>query len=156
MLRIVPTKLRRLFPPDDSLASWIAALCILREDLLLELFGIIEDDLGKLDENDTGHRRTYFWQNTLRTLEEIRDLLNAVNPNAAFRETFATLSPDAHEKFEVIKKELKASQAFLDGLRTQIRGHLDTDFISEGFGGTRSQRRGFAHATRRYSRQEVI
>ena len=133
MLRIVPTKLRRLFPPDDPIARAIAALCILREDLLLELFGVIEERLGKLDENDRGHRRTYFWRNTLRTLEEIRDLLNAVNSNAAFRETFATLSPEAHEKFELIKKELnKASQAFLAVFRNQIGGHLDTDFIQKG------------------------
>jgi hypothetical protein len=42
MLRIVPIKLRQLFPSDDPLAAAMAALCILREDLLLELFGIVE------------------------------------------------------------------------------------------------------------------
>jgi hypothetical protein len=69
----------------------------------------------------------------LRTLEEIRDLLNLVNSHGTFRQAFANLSPEAHEKFEKIKKELnKASEVFLSDLRNKIGGHLDTDFIHKG------------------------
>jgi hypothetical protein len=33
------SKLRKWFPPDDALAVKIARLCILREDLMLEMQG---------------------------------------------------------------------------------------------------------------------
>ncbi len=44
-------------------------LCVLREDFLLELYGITNDRIDRLDDNDPGFRRTYFWRNSLRTLE---------------------------------------------------------------------------------------
>jgi hypothetical protein len=33
-------------------------LCVLREDFLLELRGIVGDDFGPLDDNDTAFRRS--------------------------------------------------------------------------------------------------
>jgi hypothetical protein len=51
--------IRHWFPPGDPVATAVAMLCILREDLLLELLGIVSDGLPKLDDNSTGYRRTY-------------------------------------------------------------------------------------------------
>ena len=42
-------KLRKWFPPHDPLASKIARLCILREDLMLEMQGIYADTVAELD-----------------------------------------------------------------------------------------------------------
>jgi len=41
--------LRKWFPPDDPLAAKIARLCILREDLLIEMHGVYTESITELD-----------------------------------------------------------------------------------------------------------
>ena len=57
----------------------MAMLCILRGDLLLELYGMTNEHIERLDDNDSGYRRTYFWRNSLRTLEEIKKVLRWIS-----------------------------------------------------------------------------
>jgi hypothetical protein len=61
-------KLRRSFPANDPIATTVATLCVLREDFLLELKGIVADKLEELDGNERAYRCTYFCRNSLRTL----------------------------------------------------------------------------------------
>jgi len=89
--------IRHWFPPGDPVATAVAMLCILREDLLLELLGIVSDGLPKLDDNSTGYRRTYFWRNSLRTLEEIRNVLNKLNAESSFRDALSEETPEVQE-----------------------------------------------------------
>jgi len=118
-------------------------LCILREDLLLELQGIVSDGLQKLDDNSTGYRRTYFWRNFLRTLEEIRNVLNKLNANSSFRRA---LSGEPHEVQEALRQVMrtlnKASHAFLRGLRNKIGGHLDRPLIQQTLDDMHARREG--------------
>jgi hypothetical protein len=78
-VQLRPIKLRKWFPPQDTVATMVAMLCILREDLLLELYGITNEHIPRLDDNDSGYRRTYFWRNSLRTLTEIKKVLTRLN-----------------------------------------------------------------------------
>lgn len=133
MLRLVPFKIRKWFPPGDPLATAVAMLCVLREDLLLELQGIIADKCVGLDDNQSVFRRTYFWRNSLRTLEEITKTLNALNSKQEFRDMLAREPADVRTAFEELKKELnKASDAFLRVLRNQVGGHLDAAIMQAG------------------------
>jgi hypothetical protein len=103
-------------------------LCILREDFLLELRGIVGEDFSALDTNDAASRRLYFWRNSLRTLTEIQDDLNRLNREPAFRDAMRRERSDVQEAFTRLKRELnKASEQFLRQLRNTIGGHLDLE-----------------------------
>jgi hypothetical protein len=105
-------------------------LCVLREDFLLELYGITNDRLERLDDNDSGFRRTYFWRNTLRTLEEIKNVLNRLNTDPGFRAAMLREPPVIQQSFKQLKRELnKASRRFLLNLRNTMGGHLDEPTI---------------------------
>src|SRR5713101_6196986 len=122
-------------------------LCILREDLLLELLGIVSDGLPKLDDNSTGYRRTYFWRNSLRTLEEIRNVLNKLNAESDFRGVLSEESPEVQEAFRQAMKTLnKASDAFLRELRNKIGGHLDMPLIQQTLDDMHPRREGLFQA----------
>lgn len=125
-LHIRPIRLRKWFPPNDPVATAVAMLCVLREDFLIELYGIIDDGLGRLDDNAPVYRRTYFWRNTLRTLEEIKKVLNRLNSHSDFRKAMGKEPPAVREAFEELKRSLnKASGEFLRVLRNTMSGHLD-------------------------------
>src|SRR5262249_35547274 len=89
MIQIKSIRIGRWFPGSDRAATAVAMLCILREDLFLELQGIVSDGLPNLDDNSEGYRRTYFWRNSLRTLEEIRNVLNKLNAESSFRDALS-------------------------------------------------------------------
>jgi hypothetical protein len=133
MLRLVPFKIRKWFPPGDPVATAVVMLCVLREDLLLELQGIIADKFERLDDNQSAYRRTYFWRNSLRTLEEIKKTLNWLNSQPEFRDMLAREPVDIRKAFEELKRELnKASEAFLRVLRNHVGGHLDASTVQAG------------------------
>jgi hypothetical protein len=130
--RIRSVRLRRWFPPDDPVATAVATLCVLREDFLLELAGIVDDHIGRLDDNGREFRHLYFWRNTLRTLEEIRNTLNRLNSEPTFRAAMDREQPSVRKAFEQLKRTLnKASQDFLSDLRNELGGHLDEEAMRE-------------------------
>ncbi len=53
----------------------MAQLCVLREDLYLELEGLSEDEIGPLDHNGDNFRSAYFFRNSTKTLFEIRKVV---------------------------------------------------------------------------------
>jgi hypothetical protein len=125
-----------MVPPNDPVATAVAMLCILREDFLLELFGVTNDHIERLDDNDEGYRRTYFWRNTLRTLEEIRGVLNRLNSEPSFRDAMSREPAPIQDAFKKLKRELnKASRQFLLNLRNTMGGHLDAPTIQAALNG---------------------
>ena len=129
-IQIRPIRLRKWFPPEDPVATAVAMLCILREDYLLELYGITSDHIDRLDDDDSGFRRSYFWRNSLRTLEEIKTVLNRLNRDGTFRDAMSREPGDVKVAFEELKKELnKASDDFLRNLWNTVGGHLDEEMI---------------------------
>ena len=84
---------------------------------------IVDDDHGRLDENGREFQRIYFWRNILRTLEEIRETLNRLNKEAAFRDAMSRREPEVREAFTRLKRTLtKTSQDVLAKLRNQLVG----------------------------------
>jgi hypothetical protein len=88
--------LRRWIPSNDSFATCVARMSILREDFAIEMNGIYEDDLSALDGNTPEYRRVYFWRNMLRTLFEVRSVLVQLKANTEFSTALSALiaSPD--------------------------------------------------------------
>lgn len=125
-LHIRPIRLRKWFPPRDPVATAVAMLCILREDFLLELYGITNEQIDRLDDNARAYRRTYFWRNSLRTLEEIRKVMNRLNAEETFREAMSREGREIRAAFEDLKGELnRASGDYLRELRNAVGAHLD-------------------------------
>jgi hypothetical protein len=139
---IRPVRLRRWFPPGDPIAAAVARLCILREDLTLELFGIVADDLGKLDGNVVGYRQMYFWRNTLRTLSEIRDSLNRIMTHSDFRNALDAEPEPLRMAFrELIRKLNKSFGDVYYTLRSTISAHLDEDVVADALANSTSTAR---------------
>src|SRR5262244_755652 len=63
--------LRKWFPPHDPLAAKMARICILREDLLLEMQGVYTEDIRELDGLSPQYRRMYFLRNLMRSQMEL-------------------------------------------------------------------------------------
>jgi hypothetical protein len=143
MIRIKPIRLRTWFPPDDPVATAVARLCVLREDLILELHGIVADNLEKVDGNSNEWRRMYFWRNSLRTLEEIKHSLNNINRQVSFRQALAREPAQVKTAFESQKKELnKTSQEVLGELRNTVSAHLDGGVMQDALDQMEGDREG--------------
>lgn len=67
------------FPPEDNYATCMARLCILREDLWVDIKGILAGPYEQLDANGSEWRRNYFFRNYLKTIHEIASALHALN-----------------------------------------------------------------------------
>ncbi len=84
--RIRIVTLRKWFPPHDPLAAKIARLCILREDLLLEMQGVYVEDIKELDESSPLSRRMYFLRNLIRTQMELSGAIQTLLKSPEFKE----------------------------------------------------------------------
>jgi hypothetical protein len=121
-----PVRLRKWFPPQDPLANAVARLCVLREDLLLEFFGIANERIDRLDDNGDFYRRTYFWRNSFRTMEETRKVLSRLNAQGEFRDALLQEPESVRNAFEELNALLiQTSREFLARLRNAVGGHLD-------------------------------
>ncbi len=125
-------RLRAIFPPEDSLAVTIARLCILREDLLLEVQAIRQETLGVLDSNGPEWRRLYFWRNSFRTLESVRSALHVLSSNREFQKALKKEPREIQKGFDRLTKALrKVSADFLKGLRDDLGGHVLESRVKE-------------------------
>ena len=113
------------FPADDLVAVTIARLCILREDLLLEGQAIRQASLPGLDSNGQEWRRLYFWRNSFKTLENIRQAIHTLSCERKFNEAFKKEPLAVQKGFERLRRQLeKISSEFLKDLRNDLGGHV--------------------------------
>ena len=77
-------RIKEWFPPGDEIAAIMAQLCVLREDLYLELQGLKEDEIKPLDDNGDKYRSAYFFRNSTRTLFELRNAVETLKLEKTF------------------------------------------------------------------------
>jgi hypothetical protein len=112
------------------MATTVVRLCVLREDLLLELYGIANERIDRLDDNEAFYRRTYFWRNSFRTLEEVRKVLERLNVQGEFCDALSKEPESVQKAFHKLGEDLKqASRDFLKDLRNAVGGHLDENRV---------------------------
>lgn len=128
--------LSKWFPGNDPIAIVVARLCILREDYLLELQGLIKTDFNpfdvsssaskpdSLDGNSPSWRRIYFFRNSLRTLNEIRNVVDGLFSDGASRAALANETVELRQAFEVLRDEIRDQSAVIKDLRDRIGGHV--------------------------------
>jgi hypothetical protein len=80
-------RLASVFPvhTDKDLNALIASLCVLFEDLRIELAGQVEKSLGGLDECGEDARRFYFLRRSLATLHEFATTLQEIDELPSFQ-----------------------------------------------------------------------
>ena len=102
----------------------MAQLCVLREDLYLELEGLSEDEIESLDHNGDNYRSIYFFRNSTKTLFEMRKAVQLLKGQAAFMKQLAN-QKDFHAAFKEFDKAIYKSRDLLKRLRHETAGHLD-------------------------------
>jgi hypothetical protein len=102
----------------------MAQLCVLREDLYLELKGLQEDQIGSLDDNGDNWRSAYFFRNSIRTLFEIRNALETLKLEKQFLKALA-LQSIFHQAYLEFDKAMAKSHLLIKRLRHETAGHLD-------------------------------
>jgi hypothetical protein len=106
------------FPSDDPIAIAIAKLCVLREDYFLELQGLITPGTGpfegnttgkgipELDQNSASFRRLYFFRNSMRTLDELRNLVERMHTNSPDKKAIAKEPKNLVDGFKELHEQL--------------------------------------------------
>jgi hypothetical protein len=144
---IHPVKLRKWFPPRDRFAACMARLCILREDLLLEMLGIYQRKIKPLDEHSVLWRQMFFWRSLVKTMWEMRQAIESLNTIPEFKRVLKRQPKSWQKKYLDMVKLLAKHQTLVGNIRNSLGGHvlsgtvekalnemsLDTEgFIEEG------------------------
>lgn len=131
--RTLHIRINEWFPPDDKVATIMAQLCVLREDLYLELAGLSEGDIEPLDHNGDNYRSIYFFRNSTKTLFEIRNAIQSLKRQHAFMKQLAN-QRDFHAAFKDFDKVMSAARELLKRLRHETSGHLDAEAFGIALG----------------------
>lgn len=116
--------LRKWFPPGDPLAAMIARVCILRDDLLIEMQGVYTEAIDELDGSSAQHRRMYFLRNMIRTQVELSNSINRLLGAPDFKALLDRQPEVVKAKFDAMAKVLGEVHPLLKDVRNDIGGHV--------------------------------
>lgn len=116
--------LRKWFPPDDPLAAKIARLCILREDLLIEMHGVYTESITELDGLSEQYRRMYFLRNLMRSQMELSGAIQVLLRTPEFSALLEKQSDEVKKKFTEVASVLNRVHPLLKDVRNDIGGHV--------------------------------
>lgn len=137
-------RIKEWFPSEDPISVLLATLCILREDYLLELTGMIQghDALPEsketnnganidLDENSIAWRRMYFYRNSLRTLYEIRKTVESAYEKPQVREALEKESSRFRDAYSELCSQMKVAADRVERIRHNLGGHISSGAIGK-------------------------
>lgn len=125
--------LRKFFPPDDEYATCMARLCILREDLSMEINGIVAGPFDWLDSNGIPWRHNYFFRNFAKTIQEIASALQTLNCVPEFKRALKRRFTSSQQKlFKDFCKEIQVSGDLITEVRNSIGGHVKHSVVARG------------------------
>ena len=124
-------KLRKWFPPRDRFATCVMRLCILREDLFIEMAGVQATQIKKLDGHSVLWRRMYFWRSLVKTVSEFRSTIETLRMLPEFREVLKRQPPSWKKKYELMVKKLSKAQTLLKKTRNSLGGHILQQTVEE-------------------------
>jgi hypothetical protein len=122
--RVRIVTLRKWFPPHDPLAAKIARLCILREDLLIEMQGVYVEDIKDLDESSPQSRRMYFLRNLIRTQMELSGALQTLLNSSEFRDLRDNAPKGIQKAFDEAAAIMREAHPVAKDIRNDICGHV--------------------------------
>jgi hypothetical protein len=106
------------------LTAKIARLCILREDLLIEMHGVLTNDISALDDHSAEYRRMYFLRNLLRTHMELSGAVRTLLRSADFKALLERQPEVIRSAFAERVATLVRVHPILKDVRNDICGHV--------------------------------
>ena len=129
--RISHINVAKWFPANDPIAVSIARLCVLREDLYLELRGMVKEPIPTLDECSDDWRTIYFFRNSVRTLLEIRGAVETLKARKVFTLALGRQPDPLSKTLDDLAGALDKAHALIKKLRNEVAGHLPHEAIEE-------------------------
>jgi hypothetical protein len=130
-------ELRRIFRSDEKrlIDAYIARLCVLYEDLRIELFAISADSIPRLDildpadensesQNIGKYRRNYFLRRSVGTLYEFAEGLRLLAKCTEFSELMATFDTETAELWKRGIDFFRSKEQLIRDVRHDIGGHF--------------------------------
>jgi hypothetical protein len=102
----------------------MARLCILREDIFLEMMGIYQSKITSLDEHSVIWRKMFFWRSLVKTIWEIRKTIETLNTVPEFKKILKSQPQGWQKKFANMVKLLDKHQIVVEDTRNSLGGHV--------------------------------
>lgn len=122
-------KFSRWFPHDDPLAVKIARLCIIREDLVMEVRNLRASRAGAEDEFDAHARGIYSFRNFVRILQEFSSTVNSLASDERFERLVGRQDKSVRQQFKQLKQSREKAARVIKDVRNDICGHVKQDAV---------------------------
>jgi hypothetical protein len=117
-------RLASIFYAGDELNILIARLCVLFEDLRIEISGLSADDLGRLDECGKNGRGLYFLRRSIATLHEFTSALDDLDQLPSFQPVRARFNGVAQRHWDRALKYFRKHERYVARMRHNVGGHF--------------------------------
>jgi hypothetical protein len=128
-VRIV--NLQKWFPSDSPLAAKIARICILREDLLIEMQGVLTEDIEPLGGLSPEFRRIFFLRSLFQTYSELCSALQTLFGCPDFRALLGKQPDSVKAKFREQAQTIATVHPILKDVRNDVCGHVLNRTVQE-------------------------
>ena len=135
--------IQRWFPANDPVATNVARLCILKEDLKLEYRGWLGQKIPELDMNQIPWRKLYFLRNIFKTMMEIHSAVHSLRMNQEFREALRQQPKPLQNAFDELNRITTAAHPLIKGYRNSFGGHVKEQSVSTALSKVSKDRAGF-------------
>jgi hypothetical protein len=102
----------------------MARLCILREDLLLEMHGVYAEDVPDLDDGWASFRRMYFLRNLVRTQSELSRGIQTLVGHPEFKKLLDKEPTEVQKQFRAAVRAITIAHPIIKDVRNDICGHV--------------------------------
>jgi hypothetical protein len=119
-------ELRRVFRAGSPrlMHVQIARLCVLYEDLRIELFALREESLPILDVTDARYRVNYFLRRAIATLVEFAEAVRLLSELDDFKRFCGSVDGSLSAYWTNGSAYFKSNERFLENIRNDIGGHF--------------------------------
>jgi hypothetical protein len=120
--------LKPLFPvgtvDEEKFSKQLVRLCVLYEDLQIELAAVLAESVQELDASGRDMRRLYFLRRSLGTVMEIAQALEVMNSTAVVKSWRRGLGGDREKAWDDAVKWFAKEKADLKDFRDDLAGHF--------------------------------
>lgn len=109
---------------DKELHALMACLCVLFEDLRIELSGVQADDLGTLDECNKSGRKFYFLRRSIATLHEFATAIQELDQLPSFQAIKADFNVVVAKHWVSAVVYFKDHANYIARMRNNVGGHF--------------------------------
>jgi len=129
--KVFIVRLAKWFPLDDPLAVKVARLCIIREDMMLEMRNILLKETEEEDETSFQRRRTYFLRNLVRSLMELSSAIHRRLNDSAFKALVVQQPANIQQQFANAEALIADAQPVARAIRNDICAHVLESAVQE-------------------------